>query len=636
MEKDLALFLELFNPEITAGVADMIVDEEILSIKEDISKFLYKYSDEDGDVTKERVRTSLVRNIDSSGTQEARRTVCIPHVIEVDNRTDESRNRLKEIIKQNCNVENTSFIYIVSAVNYVGEEHQGHWFTVVQDGSVIVIDSEAGESFADELCNQYVINRQDKLGVFKTIQKTQYGTNDCEFHAIFMAISIIRAYLFNPLRYRNNIIDVFLSNEDNKVLLNHEFYSCFCGLPFSKCSNFVGTNSDNLQTNLLKKRLDIIFGIIKDVSERDKLLYSPYLSFNDIVYKTLEFGRNIIVDSNIKEEHLKKILCEQLEFIVNTVKSEYNNVKGKSGKGNVLQKYKNKYFKGLSNDLVVKKLFVFTNYNYKDFVDSIMKVLYNFHEEISVDENDGKIISSLISSNYFREKLPKVVDGKIVKNFFSRDTSLQYSYAIIRALNFKLKQFANKKINFENLFYSINDETKAELTKNFGFDVFEYLKLFLKNNLSELINITDNICYYRINKELVEQPNLFIEPFKSLKNTPDTVDTLKKLYSKSYALVKNQLPDAAPNVVNGIILTLNSHDIPPLYRNHILLGGLKGLQQNPELLKNIVQYLQNNDNLKQDIVNRINELKKDSNFAVSELGKKIIEILPKGKQRAIE
>ncbi len=138
-----------------------------------------------------------------------------------------------------------------------------------------------------------------------------------------------------------------------------------------------------------------------------------------------------------------------------------------------------------------------------------------------------------------------------------------------------------------------------------------------------------------------QQSNLFIELFKSLKNAPDTVNTLKELYSKSYTLVKNQLPNATPNVVNGIILTLNSHDIPPLYRNYILLGGLKGLQQNPELLKNVLQYLLDNDNLRQGIINGMivkgmTGQEKNNSFIESELGKKIIEILQKEEQRAIK
>lgn len=183
----------------------------------------------------------------------------------------------------------------------------------------------------------------------------------------------------------------------------------------------------------------------------------------------------------------------------------------------------------------------------------------------------------------------------------------------------------------------------------------KYLKEYIIKNLYEKGKKDEIIDYFKDNfdslflefskkflgyitvlKEIYQQPNLFIKPFKSLKNVPNDVDTLKELYSKSYTLVKNQLPNATPNVVNGIILTLNSHDIPPLYRNYILLGGLKGLQQNPELLKNIVQYLQTNDSLKQDIVNGISKLKKDSSFAASELGKIMIEILQKEEQRAIK
>ena len=103
------------------------------------------------------------------------------------------------------------------------------------------------------------------------------------------------------------------------------------------------------------------------------------------------------------------------------------------------------------------------------------------------------------------------------------------------------------------------------------------------------------------------------------------------------------MPNATPNVVNGIILTLNSHDIPPLYRNYILLGGLKGLQQNPELLKNVLQYLLDNDNLRQGIINGMKGVvkgmtgqEKNNSFIESELGKKIIEILQKEEQRAIK
>lgn len=214
--------------------------------------------------------------------------------IEVDDTTEENKNKLRKAIKKHENENNKQYFYITKGT----KDRNTHWFLNIQQGQDVFVIDPLGAEARKDFYNLFVKDSDEYTHIHYFVNRSvlQISSGVCEIYAIKMAFYLLRAQLFNSI---SNRFDKFLCNRKNQFEVNAVKD---VAADVNTLDNVLLLGMRELPFGQFKERIDrrkILQEQIKKLEKSKELIYGidmesrEITTFNSIFKKDLELAQKL-------------------------------------------------------------------------------------------------------------------------------------------------------------------------------------------------------------------------------------------------------------------------------------------------------------------------------------------------------